>query len=449
MSVLRVSRQQRRREIESKIGRRKLVWFGTRGSDAQSLLDYPQFTDCFSLVAPLRSLVLRNEESLETIRQHRVDLNAYNTDADTSEEARRLHRALMRTCDAPCVLTTYRPSGFLASVCYPRINSVQYAGMFHERLAAFEHKTWVETQLRRAGVNVVPWQYVADEEISVIAEAVARGAHVLRANRSSGGAGVQLIRTLDELATHWPAHRDGFLAVAPYLEGNVPLNVNACLFPDGSVTLHAPSFQLIGLRACTGRTFGYCGNDFARVRDLDVKVLDALEDLVLQAGRWLHKERYVGVFGVDALLHNGRIYLAEINARFQGSSAVAADLAVQMDLPDLFADQLAAFLDLDAPPPIRLRDLAREQPPVSQVICYNRSVYPVRRRTDELLDRVPLKPQLLPTSDIDVAPEGMLFKVVPSGAVTNDGQSLHPLTESAIESLIAEQFVSGPGSDRN
>ena len=109
-----------------------------------------------------------------------------------------------------------------------------------------------------------------------------------------------------------------FIAAAPYLVPNIPLNVNACVFSDSLVSLHSPSFQLIGLPGFTSRTFGYCGNDFAQVRELEGNVLDQLEHIVLESGKWLAGKGYVGAFGVDALLCKGQVYLTEINPRFQG-----------------------------------------------------------------------------------------------------------------------------------
>jgi hypothetical protein len=229
--------------------------------------------------------------------------------------------------------------------------------------------------------------------------------------------------------------------VAPYFDPNIALNINACVFPDGNVTLHAPSVQLIGIACCTSRRFGYCGNDFARIRHLERGILDSLEVIALRVGKWLHSKGYLGAFGVDAMVHEGQVYLTEVNPRFQGSSAVAARLAAGMDLPDIFNDHMAAFLGLDAPQPTHVRDLAREQDSVAQIVCYNSRPIPVVRRSSESLDEDPLKPELLPAPELEVEPEGTLFKVVVEGPVTRDGHSLLGGYLGSLESLVSKLFM--------
>ena len=46
-------RKQFIKQVEARLDRRKLVWFGTRGTDSQALLQISQFSEVFSLVAPL------------------------------------------------------------------------------------------------------------------------------------------------------------------------------------------------------------------------------------------------------------------------------------------------------------------------------------------------------------------------------------------------------------
>ena len=95
---------------------------------------------------------------------------------------------------------------------------------------------------------------------------------------------------------------DGFLAASRYLDPHIPLNINACVFQDGTVTLHGPSVQLIGIPDLTRRTFGYCGNDFGAIRHLDPRFVKEFEKMVLKVGGWLWSQGYLGAFGVDALV---------------------------------------------------------------------------------------------------------------------------------------------------
>jgi hypothetical protein len=339
---------------------------------------------------------------------------------------------------------TYRPAEFLTSVYFPRTDITQYLGVFDGLATMLEHKPFVETSLRDAKIHVIDWRYFADEDMPRLAEAISHRPHVLRINRSSGGKGLILARSPEELLTILPSHSDRFLGAAPFLDPNIPLNIGACVFRDGSVTLHTPSLQLIGLDCCTGRQFGYCGNDWGRVRELDLGVLDSLEEMALNIGHWLYGMGYIGAFGIDAIVHQGKVFLAEINVRFQGSSATSAELDSQMNIPDIYDDHMAALFNLSAPAPLHVRDLACEQPPTSQIFCYNPRAQELELGANPVAVRTSFQLDLLPAPGIRVAQEGILFKAVVNGSVTNDGQSLPQNLRDELETLKAYLFTTIP-----
>jgi hypothetical protein len=212
--------------------------------------------------------------------------------------------------------------------------------------------------------------------------------------------------------------------MAPFLDPSVPLNVNACIFPDGSLSLHGPSLQLIGISGTALSRFNYCGNDFARVRDLDPAVLRALQELAVGAGRWLSSMGYVGAFGVDALLHQGTVYLTEVNPRFQGSSLLSAHLDLALDRPDVYLTHAAAFLGLPPPGAWDLRDLAREQPPAAQIFARNVGGR-VTRNAASWRASGEVDCWMLPDPGVSVHSEALLCRAIARTAVTADGWNLH------------------------
>jgi ATP-grasp domain len=433
------SYRQRVGEIERRLEGCRLIFFGTRGTDSRSLLDLNGFADVFSQIAPLDAPSI-HEICLESLTGERVDLDSYSIDLDPSAAVHDLRKGLLRAFSRPAAVLPYRPSAVLAAACFPRANLVRYMGVFHEKQACFEHKPWIETQLAAAGIRVLPWAYFADDDRILIREAAEAGPLVLRANRSDGGAGLTLIEDPAQLEAGWPVHGDGFLAAAPYLAPSLPLNVNACVFPGGEVALHSPSLQLIGVPSCTGRRFGYCGNDFARIAELEPRQLDELESMTRTAGRWLERQGYIGAFGIDALLHDGDIYLIEVNPRFQGSSAVAAELARDLDRPDIFLDHIAAFLGLPPPSQMPLCELARMQPATAHVVCHNLLDRPVRAALaspDDLVARC----SLLPAPGTIVQPHAALFALRYHHAVTDTGQTLVTAVEEHL--AVIARVVSG------
>ena len=404
---------------------KRLIWFGTRGEDAQPLLALANFSEIFSLIAPMQSLSLANEMCLESLRRERLDLDTYSLDEDHSREAGELRLGLLRSLREPAAILPYRPLSFLSSVFYPRKGHVNFLGMFHERQAPFEHKPWVETELQAAGVETVPWKYFADEDRQRVEDELAAfGSLVLRQNRSDGGAGLRLVRDARQLEAAWRLHPEGFFAAAPLLYPNVPINVNACAFADGSVSLHGPSLQLIGLPGLTCRTFGYCGNDFAAPRQLAATIWDEIEIMVAKVGRWLASKGYLGAFGVDALLSGNKVFLTEVNPRFQGSSALSAWLDGEMDLPDIFLCHLASHLGIEVTSRRTLRDLVAAQPPVSHVLAHNIADGAVR--VTEICDPTPshYRFQLLPAPGTVIAREAVVCKAIVQRSVTDDGLAI-------------------------
>jgi hypothetical protein len=436
------ARKKRIAEIERAVGSARLVFFGTRGADAELLIEIRQFDRIFSQVAPLHALSIE-ETCLEALTKQRVDLDRYNIDDDRRPVVSKIRGQLLRAFDSPCCVVAYRPCAMLASAWFPRSDRVRYLGLFHEKQSCFEHKPWVERQLADVGIQVLPWSYYADEESHILLESSRAQALVLRTNRTDGGAGVELVRDPRDLKSRWPRHTDGFLAVAPFLTPSTSLNVNACVFQNGQVSLHGPSVQLIGLRSATTRRFGYCGNDFCRVEEIDGKLVDQLEDIVVRTGKWLHKNGYLGAFGVDSLIYRGKIYLTEVNPRFQGSSLLSAVIDQQLDRPDVFLNHIAAFLGLSVPAPVRLRDLVRRQPPLAHVICHNIRPKKVRAKAT-VPDSLEVRCRLVPASDVEILPEAITFEAVFEEAVTDDGTQLLAPIERAVRR--AAQGLYGDGT---
>jgi hypothetical protein len=427
------------RQIEDRLAGRPLIYFGTRGSDARPLLALDALAEVICQIAPLGAAGI-NETCLESLTMRRVDLDRYSIDQDSGEAVHTLRRRMLRAFGQRAAIIPYRPTALVASAWFPRSDRVEYLGVFHEQQSCFEHKPWVETQLSAIGVRTLPWSYYSDDDTILIREAAERGPLVLRANRSDGGAGITLIRDPSDLHQNWPAHADGFLAAARFLTPNIPLNVNACVFPGGHVSVHAASVQLIGIPACTNRVFGYCGNDFSAVRELGDSALNALEEMATTVGKWLARHGYLGVFGIDALLHEEEVYLAELNPRFQGSSRIAAELDLAADRPDLFLNHIAAFLGLRPPPMIRLRELAYGAPPRSHIVCHNLdATSKSRARTD--VDSLPLACSLLPALDVQVNPEGILVDCVVDRQVTRDGTLLSPEIDNKLRETLGRLYT--------
>ncbi len=251
---------------------RKLIWFGARACDAQSLCVFENFKTSFSVISPFDSFGIK-DYCLETLSSYRVNLDIHDIDKDLSPEAKQLRKFLCDELDQQSVIIPYRPLELIDSVFFPRNNYVEYLGQFRELQAPFEHKIWVETELRKSGIMTIPWRYltVHANSLRTLKDAVNLGPCVIRLNRSCSGAGLRILTCEEDLIAIWPwleAQAEGYFSVAEYLYPSTPLSISACVFPDGEVVVHPFSIQIIGDPTLTPYQLGFCGNDFGSVKEL-------------------------------------------------------------------------------------------------------------------------------------------------------------------------------------
>jgi hypothetical protein len=429
-------------QVRRALGGRRLIWFGTRGEDGEALLRFPELAASYAVMAPLRSgrLAPESNVTLEQLTGLRPDLDQHDIDLDVSEPAREFRRRLLREVSSHCAVVTYRPTRLVSAMAFSMTETMTLVGLFKDRQAAFEHKPWVETSLSKRGVRTLGWRYIADEQRWRVRRMAAGAPLVLRANRASGGVGIVRIDNGSQVDACWPSDEEGFVGVAPFLGDAMPLNLSGCVYANGVVRLHPPSVQLIGVAACTDRAFGYCGNDFSAISALDDAALDQLDELGRSVGAWLSAERYAGAFGIDALYKDGRALFTEVNARFQGSSALSAELAVELDSPDLFLEHVAASLGIEPlHDGLSVRDWARLQAPRSHVVVHNTTQVVVARDPHvrlPALDGGARVSQLL-ARDTVALPGATLYRLVTDGSVTVTGFELDMTTLRFIEDMSA------------
>lgn len=340
--------------VSERLGDRRLVWFGTRGDDLESVADLPQLSQSFSLISAYRRRSSVQAMALEDLTGRRVDLDTYELDDHLRDpEVEELRRQVLVSLARPSVVFTYRPTRFLSAVTFVRSAQTQYLGLFNDHQAAFEHKPWVESAVANLGVPHLPWTYIADDDQLDTVRYLADGPIVLRRSRTTGGVGLVRLDHIDQLTQLWPEEEEAFVSVAPYVDSAIPVNVGAVAWADG-VTVHPASVQLIGIPELTSRRFGYCGNDFGAVLDFEPSTLEAIDRSTVRIGDWLRSLGYRGAFGVDFLVEDGLPLFLEVNARFQGSTHLSCESSTVRDESCLLLEHLASFLGIAAPPSLPL-----------------------------------------------------------------------------------------------
>lgn len=442
-------RERLRRAVEARIGNRRLVWFGTRGDDVESVVDLPQLEASFSVISTYRSRKKVRATSLEDVRKSRVDLDAYDIDNELShDDVVELRQHLLRTLREPSVLFTYRPSVFLSAIHFARLDRCEYAGMFKDHQAAFEHKPWIETQVAALGLPTVPWTYIADEEQLNTLDRFGDQPLLLRQSHSSGGFGFAAVEHVGELQERWPHQQEAYVAVAPLLDETVPLNVGAVVWGDG-VTVHPLSFQLIGIPGGTDRRFGYCGNDFAVCADLDRAMIELVEKRTVIVGEFLRKLGYRGAFGLDFLVNGHEVLFTEVNPRLQGSTHLSAEISTRLDEPCILLEHLAACLGMPSDRAAGLVDYARAAPSVAHVVAHNLTGEPATVDVDRLHrvteERAWVKRvDVLPEPGVVIEPGATVARFTVEGPITKTGYEVeHHVAELLDDVRLCLQPLKG------
>lgn len=422
------------RDLRAWLDGRQLVWFGTRGDDVEAVTELPELAAVFSVINAYdrRSSIVGM--AFEDLTGRRVDLDRHDIDEELgTEEMVTFRRAILRTLSRSSALFTYRPSTLVSAVCFARRDRCTYLGMFKDHQSAFEHKPWLESGIAELGVPHIPWTYVADEDQLETLRFLNEGPVMLRRSRTSGGTGLVKVDSAAALEAAWPEQEEAYVSVAPFLADGVPINVGGVVWADG-VTLHPASLQLIGLEEFTGRPFGYCGNDFGAVRDLDAGVLAEIDAATERIGRWLGGLGYRGAFGLDFLVVDGRALFTEVNPRFQGSTHASSQVSVQLEESCILLEHLAANVGLPSPPSRTLEDLARDVGELSHFVVHHRPGDPAPSGLGRLvMDQAP-------TMRVDViAPDGLqlddgatLLRATVAARTTADGFSIDGPWDAAV-----------------
>lgn len=358
-------------DVSHRLGRRDLVWAGIRGGDMESIADLPNLTTSHSIIGAYKARAAIDGVAMEDLSGVRVDLERWDIDDHRLEPAAvAFRRSLLRALNRDSALLPYRPSRFLSAIWFARRDRCLNLGLFGAQQFAFEHKPWVESAVAGLGVPSISWHYIADEDQLDAVALLDSGPLVLRLSRTSGGEGIVEVESPQQLFDLWPKADEAFVSVAPFIAHALPLNVGGTVWKDGT-TVHYPSVQVIGIPECVTRRFGYCGNDFTTIRDLDDRVINDIESSTITIGEWLRTQGYLGTFGVDYLLDSeGVLRFTEVNPRFQGSTIASGRLAVERNEPCLPLEHLAAFLGVSTPAYPPLRERVRDLHPLSQVIVH-------------------------------------------------------------------------------
>jgi hypothetical protein len=398
-------------QVQARIDGR-LVWFGIRDNDAAGVWWDGADVSTHTLVGDGLS-----GESLDVMTRMRINPDCYELDQDPGPDAELL---IQRTAEFARggVLVPYRPSSRLERTTD---GSTLVAAMPSGVQRQIEDKQWVECELRQLAIPTLDW-FIAGE-----GQSAPGASYVVRGVGGGGGTGMRLVDCLAD------AGRDA--VVSRFIEGAIGVNTSGCCFPDGTVSVHLPTVQLIGTPGCTDLPFGYCGNDAAFASSIDPEALSTAARLTEEIGAWLIRTvRWRGAFGLDFVVTGPMVYFCEMNPRFQGSSRLATLAARRSGRPGLHVEHVAAHLGIS--PTLGEPVGGPSHDWAAQIVLHNLRSVPVvaRRRPSGHPD---WRLEMFLPEGIQAAPGAPLVRLSGQGPVTADGRELLDDARSAVEHVQA------------
>lgn len=126
------------------------------------------------------------------------------------------------------------------------------------------------------------------------------------------------------------------------------LNINVAIlkqnnFPD--IVISHPSVQLVGIKECCRKPFIYCGNDYTAAKSLKREILAKVYKITTQTAQWLEMKGFRGIFGLDLLIEKEKVYVLEVNPRFQNSTSLLSLMEIKQRRLPLVALHILEFID--------------------------------------------------------------------------------------------------------
>lgn len=139
---------------------------------------------------------------------------------------------------------------------------------------------------------------------------------IVQSNFATGGEGTYILseENSDEIETKICG--DKKYLVSGYEDYNIPVNIHAIVYEE-DILIFPISIQVMQMQ---GDKLLYQGADFVEAERIDEVILEEFRQFMKNICLKLQKEGFRGITGVDGMIVNGKVYILEMNNRFQGST---------------------------------------------------------------------------------------------------------------------------------
>lgn len=237
---------------------------------------------------------------------------------------------------------------------------------------------------------------------------------IVQADVASGGYGTLLLDKENEQDILRLLDKDSVYLVSPYYEQNVPINIHAIIY-DNDILIFPASIQI--MMEDNNRLL-YRGADYVAYEN---EVSESLKKMFVKSTLTLCEEikklGYRGVLGIDAMIVEDKIYMLEMNNRFQASTVALNKALSELKIKTIPEFNLEAFTRKRASILQSVLDNVKVKYSCFTYIKEDNDIYKVH--TDKLLDELKKSKYVSDIlldgynkSDCDIEDEAYLFRVI-------------------------------------
>ncbi|UQZ90050.1 hypothetical protein C4J81_12895 [Deltaproteobacteria bacterium Smac51] len=323
----------------------KIYWVGVRSSEVQHV---PVFSGSVTVLGEGK-----NNKSFKLPSGARVNHNdAANDSAITDFLRSSLHAIIQEDPAAefmfynPLNAHKFGPKIAEKTIC---LNSANVLQALNEKLIT---RTWFSNYCKSVPCTALSGADCNYDFLKSIFEEADQ--FVIQKNTGSGGFGTFLLDNKADCPGRTALADNTLYVVAPYLESAISINSHIVVYKNTAVTL-PPSIQLI--IPDRHNQLLYRGADFIAYKQLSSALHNKVRKISLTIGEQLRRAGYLGIAGLDFLIHEQDVYLSEINPRFQASTPLLNQALKQagrptvqeMTLRSFAAETAEEFTSLDVP----------------------------------------------------------------------------------------------------
>lgn len=168
---------------------------------------------------------------------------------------------------------------------------------------------------------------------------------IVQAPVSSGGAGTFILNRKNAQFLLAALDKRARYLVSVYHTNNISVNMHVIIYTNKII--YTPASIQIVREVSTENKLLYKGADFIAYQQIQPELQEQFEKQVSKVAERLKELGYRGVCGIDAIIHDGRVNILEVNGRFQASTELINCAALRRGYKSIQELNYDAFYESD------------------------------------------------------------------------------------------------------